>query len=261
MPGPIDDKQYPRRITLPTLNGKPPFMNTQNATTFGQRTNGSPFASSSPLPAQISSGNKSVMGPGYGPLPGGYVQAPQFLRGQTGPITAGGFGHSVPWNPKTDQSLFPGRAGTGGLGGYGRLGGDARIGSPFARTVGGTAGAGGYGGYGSPGMTPQDIYARDKFNAAFGDGWYENYIKVNGVAPHEKYRDERTHYYDSPPGVDGAIDSFIKDERNNARNAAQWAQEHGNVEIPQEMWERWYYANRQGMRVDDLMRDGSEVVY
>jgi hypothetical protein len=256
MPGPIDDKQYPRRITLPTLNGKmgqykaskPPFMNTQqagmsstpNATTFGQRTNAQPFANSSPLPAQISSGGKSFM-----------------PNGSAVTYNSSLFARPGGWPQNYSPGQFPNTLG----GGYGRLGGDARIGSPFARTVGGTAGAGGYGGYGSPGMTPQDIYARDKFNAAFGDGWYENYIKVNGVAPHEKYRDERTHYYDSPPGVDGAIDSFIKDERNNARNAAQWAQEHGNVEIPQEMWERWYYANRQGMRVDDLMRDGSEVVY
>jgi hypothetical protein len=263
MPGPIDDKQYPRRITLPTLNGKPPFMNTQNATTFGQRTNGSPFASSSPLPAQISSGNKSVMGPGYGPLPGGYVQAPQFLRGQTGPITAGGFGHSVPWNPKTDQSLFPGRAGTGGAGGggYGRLGGDARIGSPFSRGgVGGTAGAGGFGG-GAPGMSPLEAMARDRINKALGEGWYENFVKTRGMSPVDFYRDPRNKYWDEPDTPDGAINSAIRDEINNARNAAQWQQEHGNTPIGQEQWERWYYANRQGMRVDDVMNDGSEVVY
>jgi hypothetical protein len=258
-----DPERDRRRITLPTLNGKPSFMNAEsagiNATSFGQRTNASPFAQSGPRPAQISSGNKSVMGPGYGPLPGGYIQAPQFLRGQTGPITAGGFGHSVPWNPMTDPSLFA-RAGTGGPGGgYGRLGGDARIGSPFARAgVGGTAGGGGYG---APGMSPLEMQFRDRYDKAIGPGAWDNFVKTRGMSPIDFYRDPRNKYWDEPDTPDGAFSSAIRDEMNNARNYAQWVQEHGTVAPGQEQYDRWYYANRQGMRVDDVMNDGSEVVY
>jgi hypothetical protein len=251
-----DPERDRRRITLATLNGKPSFMNAEsagiNATSFGQRTNASPFAQSGPRPAQISSGNKSVMGPGYGPLPGGYIQAPQFLRGQTGPITAGGFGHSVPWNPKT--SLFP-----GGAGGQGRLGVSGSIGSPFARTgVGGTAGGGGYG---APGMSPLEMQFRDRYDKTIGPGAWDNFVKTRGMSPIDFYRDPRNKYWDEPDTPDGAFSSAIRDEMNNARNAAQWQMEHGNTPIGQEQWERWYYANRQGMRVDDVMNDGSEVVY
>jgi hypothetical protein len=262
MPGPNDDKQYPKRITLPTLDnkmgryeggaGKPPFMNTKNvgvnatpnATTFGQRTNGVPFAGGGPLPAQISSGGKSFM--------------PN--------------GSAVTYNP----SLFPQgggptnpAAGPGGAS-FNRI---FSMQNPFIQGMGGVIGAGlrmrsgqppfaGGGMGGAPGMSALEMQFRDRYDKAIGPGAWDNFVKTRGMTPIDFYRMPNNRYWeDGPSTPDRALDDAIRDEFNNARNAAQWQQEHGNVAIPQEAWDRWYYANRQGMRVDDVMNDGSEVVY
>jgi hypothetical protein len=114
MSGPYkNDSQYagglPTLVYPSAISGK-----------MGQFGGTRPITQGGARPAQISSGNRSLVSPRFGPLASDYVQAPQFLRGQTGPITGGGYGNRVPWNPLTDSSLFSGPGAgpiTGGGGG------------------------------------------------------------------------------------------------------------------------------------------------
>jgi hypothetical protein len=282
MPRPEEERyrQY-NRITLPTLTGRP-----GGDARAGFDRYGSPFD-------RAARGIRDAFTPRYNENPmwfrgntsgQGRVGKPPFMNAQAAGINAtpqsgrgeGNIPQSNPsgagmtWNPLTQQSPFSGRpgmgvgggigragtggslgvAGAGGRGGFGVGGG---IGSPFGNMPGGAGGAGG--------LSPMEAMARDRINKSLGEGWYENFVKTRGMSPVDFYRDPRNKYWDEPDTPDGAINSAIRDELNNARNAAQWAQEHGNTPIPQEAWERWYYANRQGMRVDDVMTDGSEVVY
>lgn len=105
-------------------------------------------------------------------------------------------------------------------------------------------------------------YARKRIDGALGAGTYDRYLNATGESILEKYKtNPRNLYWDEPNTPDGAINSYIRDEQNNAKNAAQWQLEHGNTPIPQEMWERWYYANRQGLSPNDVTYDGNQVVY
>lgn len=102
-------------------------------------------------------------------------------------------------------------------------------------------------------------YAKQRIDSALGQGAFE---RLGGTNLLQKFQDNEHHYYwDEPKTLDGAINSAIRDEMNNARNAARWQELHGGTKITQEQWDRWYYANREGLGPNDLMSDGKPVVY
>lgn len=123
-------------------------------------------------------------------------------------------------------------------------------------------GENGTNGTGTSRRSQLEAYARDRIDGALGAGTWDTYFDRVGKTILDRYEENPNHYYwDEPKTPEGAINSFIRDEQNNARNAAQWQREHGNTPIPEEMWQRWYYANRNGLGPNDVMNDGSQVVY
>lgn len=244
MPNPFrDDTQFPKRITLPTLGSQVP-----------QGYNFGTFASQMPqIPFRLPP-----------PQFTGYSVPPPQMQNATWETMQRALANQ-PNTPQTTPS-----------GGMSPQGFNALFSAqnPFLQKMGGVVGAGlrmppqgtnpfgGGGQGGAPRLSPIEAYARERIDKALGAGTYDRYLKATGQSILQKFRDNPRHlYWDEPNSPEGAINSYIRDEMNNARNAAQWQQEHGNIPIPQEMWDRWYYANRQGQRPDDVQRDGNEVVY
>ena len=154
MPGGADDKQFPKRITLPTLGGKAgasvgkasnPFMkqDTPPATPGASGVTWNPLTQRGPF-----SGSRSQL-PAYGPLTSGYVQSPTFLatKGAFSGVTAGGqIGAGASTMPFASQYTDTSYGGQQDI----YRGGTPRFNRPAGAGTGTGAGAG-------PGLHPDEV--------------------------------------------------------------------------------------------------------
>jgi hypothetical protein len=230
--GPVqNDSQYKQ---LPTL-----VIPSSIGNKMGRFNSSAPSPVTQSRPAQISPGNRSVTSPGFGPLTSGYVQAPQFLRGQTGPITGGGYGHSVPWNPMTDQSLFPPAGGVTGPQ-FANQNTDTSYGGQQDIYRGGKVN------FGAGGVTGAGVSAGGGVGAADNTHPEEKRWKILAEKYGVNWDVTKNIYMRSPrnPGFDPAVALNLQlDDKAFGDAAMRAGVLTGNADYDRNVWDDWYNAN------------------
>lgn len=113
-----------------------------------------------------------------------------------------------------------------------------------------TDGAGGTGR-----RTWRDV-GHEQIDSKMGAG-YSAQFQGGGISPLDFYSDKRNWFpYQRDAAMDYGVDSkefanatiraVIDEGMKHAQEIAMWREKHGDTEIPQEMWQNWYYINRYG---------------
>ncbi len=103
-------------------------------------------------------------------------------------------------------------------------------------------------------QTPLDL-AKARIDDALGTGWVDRFTQAHGVDPVTFYSTKENRFplmRDMDPAknpdayMNAAADSAIKEGQLHAHEVAEWQKLHGDVDIPDEQWQKWHSMNRSG---------------